>query len=320
MLLTFGTVLDQGEDAAGPRAVAAAGPALAAAYHAIYESKGADGVDRLPGGSEWRQAVETVEPPRRHLAIHDGHLIALSPHDQALLERAAPLLPSWTMTGTRTDIAARLGALTEAGITEVAYQPMGADIPRELAAFAQAAGLQTETETEHGDGDGDGRRMTTLVRLAKRHPGTSVDDFRRQTEAGTDWSSAKPHGLRSATQALTLPGAYRSAEPACDVIDELAFDDEASAAALPGRPGLRRRLGQPPARPRLDRLPGGGGARGQAGAGGREVREELRAGDQAARPGPGRVRPLLGPGARPAGGDDPHDQALRAGPPVARTR
>ena len=148
VLLTFGTVLDEGEDAAGPRAVAAAGPALAAAYHAIYESKGADGVDRLPGGSEWRQAVEAVEPSRRHLAIHDGHLISLSPHDQTLLERAAPLLPNWTMTGTRSDIAARLHALTEAGITEVAYQPMGQDIPRELAAFAQAAGLETKTEAE----------------------------------------------------------------------------------------------------------------------------------------------------------------------------
>jgi 5,10-methylenetetrahydromethanopterin reductase len=144
VLLTFGTVLDEGEDVASPRAVAAAGPAVAAAYHAIYESKGADGVDRLPGGPEWRQAVEAVELPRRHLAVHDGHLIALSQHDQALLKRAAPLLPNWTMTGTRTDIAARLRALTAAGITEVAYQPMGGDIPRELAAFAQAAGLETE--------------------------------------------------------------------------------------------------------------------------------------------------------------------------------
>ena len=141
VLLTFGTVLDEGEDAAGPRAVAAAGPALAAAYHAIYESKGADGVDRLPGGREWREAVEAIELPRRHLAVHDGHLIALSQHDQALLERAAPLLASWTMTGTQTDIKARLRALTTAGITEVAYQPIGPDIPRELAAFAGAAGL-----------------------------------------------------------------------------------------------------------------------------------------------------------------------------------
>jgi 5,10-methylenetetrahydromethanopterin reductase len=141
VLLAFGTVLDDGEDAAGPRAVAAAGPALAAAYHAIYEAKGADGVDKLPGGREWREAVEAVEAPRRHLAIHEGHLVALGKHDEALLAHAAPLLGNWTMTGTPADIGARLRALTSAGITEVAYQPMGPDIPRELAAFAAAAGL-----------------------------------------------------------------------------------------------------------------------------------------------------------------------------------
>ena len=135
VLLTFGTVLDDGEDAASPRAVAAAGPAVAAAYHALY------GVDKLPGGRQWREAVEAVELPRRHLAIHEGHLVALGPHDQALLARAAPLLASWTMTGTSAEIGARLRALTPAGVTEVAYQPMGPDIPRELAAFAEAAGL-----------------------------------------------------------------------------------------------------------------------------------------------------------------------------------
>jgi uncharacterized protein (TIGR02118 family) len=80
--------------------------------------------------------------------------------------------------------------------------------------------------------------MTTLVRLAKRLPGASVDDFRRQIETGTDWSSAKSHGLRSATQALTLSGAYRSGEPACDVIDELAFDDEAGAAGCLADPAF----------------------------------------------------------------------------------
>ena len=114
---------------------------MAAAYHAIYESKGADGVDKLPGGRQWREAVEAVEAPRRHLAIHEGHLVALGKHDEALLARAAPLLGSWTMTGTGTDIGARLRALTSAGITEVAYQPIGPDIPRELTAFARAAGL-----------------------------------------------------------------------------------------------------------------------------------------------------------------------------------
>jgi 5,10-methylenetetrahydromethanopterin reductase len=140
VLLTFGTVLSAGEDATSPRAIAAAGPALAAAYHAIYEAKGAAGTDKLPGGREWRDAIEAVEAPRRHLAIHDGHLVALGPHDQALLARAAPLLARWTMTGTPAETAARLRALSSAGITEIAYQPMGQDIPRELAAFAEAAG------------------------------------------------------------------------------------------------------------------------------------------------------------------------------------
>ena len=104
-------------------------------------------MDKLPGGPEWREAVEAVEPARRHLTVPDGHLVTLGKHDEALLGRAAPLLARWTMTGTRADIGARLRALPSAGITEIAYQPMGPDIPRELSAFAAAAGL-TDTGAE----------------------------------------------------------------------------------------------------------------------------------------------------------------------------
>jgi uncharacterized protein (TIGR02118 family) len=82
--------------------------------------------------------------------------------------------------------------------------------------------------------------MTTLVRLAKRAQGSDLDDFQRRAERASDWSSAVPHGLRRATQALTLPGAYRRGEPAVDVIDELAFDDEASAARCLADPAFRR--------------------------------------------------------------------------------
>jgi uncharacterized protein (TIGR02118 family) len=82
--------------------------------------------------------------------------------------------------------------------------------------------------------------MTTLVRLAKRAPGLSVGDFRRQAARASDWSTAAPHGLRAATQALTLAGAYRRGEPACDVIDELAFDDEASIARCLADPAFGR--------------------------------------------------------------------------------
>jgi len=82
--------------------------------------------------------------------------------------------------------------------------------------------------------------MTTLIRLAKRAPGSPVDLFHSQADRASDWSAAVRYGLRAATQALTLPGAYRSGEPACDVIDELAFDDEASAVRCLADPDFRR--------------------------------------------------------------------------------
>ncbi len=84
--------------------------------------------------------------------------------------------------------------------------------------------------------------MTTLVRLAKRARGSGLDEFQRQAGQASDWSSAAPPGLRRATQALTLPGAYRRGEPACDVIDEFEFDDEASAVRCLADPGFRRSL------------------------------------------------------------------------------
>jgi uncharacterized protein (TIGR02118 family) len=87
--------------------------------------------------------------------------------------------------------------------------------------------------------------MTTLVRLAKRAPGSSIDDFRGLADRASDWSSAAPYGLRGAIQALALAGAYRRGEPVCDVIDELTFDDEASAARCLAGPDFRRAWASP---------------------------------------------------------------------------
>ena len=39
---------------------------------------------------------------------------------------------------------------------------------------------------------------------------------------------------------MTLPGAYRRGEPACDLIDELVFDDEASIAGCQADPAFQR--------------------------------------------------------------------------------
>ena len=138
-LLTLGTVLDEGEDATCDRAVQAAGPALAVVYHGMYERGGPEAVDSLPGGPAWRQALEAVPEAERHLAIHEGHLVEPNDRDHlALAAGAASLLPSFTMTGTAAEVRDRVAGLAEAGVTEIAYQPAGPDIPRELAAFAAA--------------------------------------------------------------------------------------------------------------------------------------------------------------------------------------
>jgi 5,10-methylenetetrahydromethanopterin reductase len=139
-LLQFGTVLDQNEQTEDPRVVEAAGPAVVVALHGLYERGGAAAVDGLPGGGTWREAVEALPDDRRHLAIHAGHLVELSDRDRAALAAGTTaLIPAFTLTGTPADVRQRIESLEGQGVTEIAYQPAGPDIPRELTAFAEAA-------------------------------------------------------------------------------------------------------------------------------------------------------------------------------------
>ncbi|HZQ35017.1 MAG TPA: LLM class flavin-dependent oxidoreductase, partial [Dehalococcoidia bacterium] len=71
--LVTGTVIEDGEDSGSERVLAAAGHAAAVAYHGAYER---GGIESLPGGAAWREQIERVPERTRHLAIHDGHLIA----------------------------------------------------------------------------------------------------------------------------------------------------------------------------------------------------------------------------------------------------
>jgi 5,10-methylenetetrahydromethanopterin reductase len=137
-LLTVGTVLDEGEDPSSPRVLEAAGPALAVVYHGMYERGGAEAADALPGGQAWREAIEAVPERERHLAIHEGHLVEANVRDRPAVEAGSSLLPAFTTTGTAAEVRQRVAGLAEAGVTEIAYQPAGPDIPRELAAFAAA--------------------------------------------------------------------------------------------------------------------------------------------------------------------------------------
>ncbi|HKA94344.1 MAG TPA: LLM class flavin-dependent oxidoreductase [Acidimicrobiia bacterium] len=137
-VLAFGTVLDEGEPPASPRAFAAAGPALTVVYHGMYEAN-PDAVDSLPGGSEWRTAVEELPPPVRHLSVHEDHLVRVTERDAPLLD--GDLLGAFTWTAPAASLRERLDQLEAEGATEILYGPMGPDIPRELRAFAAMAGI-----------------------------------------------------------------------------------------------------------------------------------------------------------------------------------
>ncbi len=137
-LLAFGTVLDPDEAADSERAFAAAGPALSAAYHGIYEA-GGESVDNFPGGAEWRARLEALPSRTRHLALHEGHLVYVNERDRPLLN--GDMLRALTWTGTREEVRQRVELAAGQGATEILYAPMGPDVARELREFATAAGL-----------------------------------------------------------------------------------------------------------------------------------------------------------------------------------
>ncbi|MGD9891952.1 MAG: LLM class flavin-dependent oxidoreductase [Dehalococcoidia bacterium] len=136
--LHFGTVLDPSEDPGSERVLAAAGHAAAVGFHGRYER---GGVEALPGGREWLQQIEALPASTRHLAVHEEHLVSVNAIDRPFI--TPELLLRLGLAGSVEAQRERLTQLAQQGVTEVAYQPAGPDIPRELTAFARMAGLQT---------------------------------------------------------------------------------------------------------------------------------------------------------------------------------
>jgi len=139
-LLALGTVLEEGEQPTDERVLDAAGHGVAVIFHALYERGGAEGVDAVPGGPRWREAIEAVPRERRHLAIHEEHLVSISQRDHPAVLEGAGLLPALTLTGTPADLRKRVEELAAAGLSEILYQPAGSDIPGELERFIKAVG------------------------------------------------------------------------------------------------------------------------------------------------------------------------------------
>jgi 5,10-methylenetetrahydromethanopterin reductase len=141
-VLTFGTVLDPGESPDSERVMLAAGAGAGVVYHRAFDLPGAPGrpgMPELPGGEKWRAAIEALPKRERHLHVHRGHLTFPNDLDRAVL--TGDFIRRYTFTGEANVLRGRMGELAARGVTEIAYQPAGPDIPRELTVFARMAGL-----------------------------------------------------------------------------------------------------------------------------------------------------------------------------------
>jgi 5,10-methylenetetrahydromethanopterin reductase len=133
--LVSGTVLESGEEIDSSRVREVIGPWRVVDWHAAYAVGGADAVDAMPGGAQWRSALEALAPAReRHLLAFEGHVTHLAARDVPLLDH----VDLGTMVGDSASIARKLGRLAQAGFCEVIYTPAGPDVARELRAFARA--------------------------------------------------------------------------------------------------------------------------------------------------------------------------------------
>jgi 5,10-methylenetetrahydromethanopterin reductase len=138
-IITWGTVLDEGEDPRSARVSAALAPWRVLDWHNAYANGGAASVDALPGGREWREALESLAPEgERHLLTFEGHVTDLTERDRALLPHMSAKAAGG-IVGEPDVIATRLSQLGDAGYQEIIYTPTGPDISRELHAFAAAA-------------------------------------------------------------------------------------------------------------------------------------------------------------------------------------
>jgi len=137
ILLTSGAVMDAGETVDSDRVIETAGPWVSVAYHAFLEQND-QRLETLPNSARFRQLVEQIPEPERHLRVHEGHLTHLNPIDREVVVGESMFLSPFTLY--ETEVRNQIAELEAHGITEIAYQPMG-DIEREMRTFASAAGL-----------------------------------------------------------------------------------------------------------------------------------------------------------------------------------
>ena len=129
--LILGTVLEDGESPGSARALDAAGHGGAVTFHYAVEH---DMLEMVSAGEDWLKSYQGLPENNRHLVMHDGHLVGINEHDRPFV--TGELLASNGIALDRAAWRDRVAALEADGTTEIAFQPAGRDIPRELEAFA----------------------------------------------------------------------------------------------------------------------------------------------------------------------------------------
>jgi 5,10-methylenetetrahydromethanopterin reductase len=133
LVLYYGTVVEDGEALDSERVIDATGPCAAFQLHIGEQGLAGD----TPQYAEYARRIEEFEPRVRHLETHRGHLLEVTDLERPLI--TAELIAKATGSGSAAEVRANLDGLASAGIQGVLYGPMGDDIPRELAAFADVA-------------------------------------------------------------------------------------------------------------------------------------------------------------------------------------
>jgi 5,10-methylenetetrahydromethanopterin reductase len=123
-----GAVLEPGEPADSPRAIAQAGPRVAMLLHRIADAA----LSNIPSGmaiptglaaagASYVEALRGSEPEgAAYLENHRGHLMFVKPAERAFI--TAELIRATTLTAPESELKPRIGALAEAGYHEIAIQ------------------------------------------------------------------------------------------------------------------------------------------------------------------------------------------------------
>jgi 5,10-methylenetetrahydromethanopterin reductase len=125
ILLGGGAVLDEGEPADSPRAIAQAGPRAAMLLHRAADAalSGWPGAAAPPAVAEaiagYVELARGFRPQGAHyLENHRGHLMFVKPEERPFV--TADLIRLTTLTGTERELKERVGALAAAGFSELA--------------------------------------------------------------------------------------------------------------------------------------------------------------------------------------------------------